>query len=165
MPEYIWGFACYFEVWSNTMMIYIFIVSTLWLIFEFLSYCYTLFLHSALFSVLNLTFRAQQWDFSVFWCNTLLWNFTVGQWMWDVHRDSLLLFHWKQKLTNWNLEFWIKNIKKNTFFWQGTGCEMYTETLSSSFIGMSFAKAAEICFVKVRNYLFFLAQMIYHSWK
>ena len=41
------------------------------------------------------------------------------------------------------------------FFWicQGTGCEMYTETLSSSFIGMSFAKAAEICFVKVRNYL------------
>ena len=116
MPEYIWGFAGYFEVWSNTMMIYIFIVSTLWFIFEFLSYCYTLFLHSALFSVLNLTFRAQQWDFSVFWCNTLLWNFTVGQWMWDVHRDSLLLFHWKQKLTNWNLEFWIKNIKKIHFF-------------------------------------------------
>ena len=115
MPEYIWGFAGYFEVWSNTMMIYIFIVSTLWFIFEFLSYCYTLFLHSALFSVLNLTFRAQQWDFSVFWCNTLLWNFTVGQWMWDVHRDSLLLFHWKQKLTNWNLEFLIKN----TFFLAG----------------------------------------------
>ena len=32
---------------------------------------------------------------------------------------------------------------------QGTGCEMYTETLSSSFIGMSFSQAAETCFVKV----------------
>ena len=32
---------------------------------------------------------------------------------------------------------------------QGTGCEMYTETLSPSFIGMSFAQAAETCFVKV----------------
>ena len=31
----------------------------------------------------------------------------------------------------------------------GTGCEMYTETLSSSFIGMSFSQAAETCFVKV----------------
>ena len=38
-------------------------------------------------------------------------------------------------------------------FWnilfQGTGCEMYTETLSSSFIGMTFSQAAETCFVKV----------------
>jgi hypothetical protein len=33
---------------------------------------------------------------------------------------------------------------------QGTGCEMYTETLSPSFIGMSFAQAAETCFVKVQ---------------
>ena len=32
---------------------------------------------------------------------------------------------------------------------QGTGCEMYTETLSSSFIGMTFSQAAETCFVKV----------------
>ena len=34
---------------------------------------------------------------------------------------------------------------------QGTGCEMYTETLSSSFIGMSFSQAAETCFVKVKS--------------
>ena len=33
---------------------------------------------------------------------------------------------------------------------QGTGCEMYTEMLSTSFIGMSFTQAAEACFVKVR---------------
>ena len=33
---------------------------------------------------------------------------------------------------------------------QGTGCEMYTETLSSSFIGMTFSQAAETCFVRVR---------------
>ena len=32
---------------------------------------------------------------------------------------------------------------------EGTGCEMYTETLSSSFIGMTFSQAAETCFVKV----------------
>ena len=32
---------------------------------------------------------------------------------------------------------------------QGTGCEMYTETLSTSFIGMTFSQAAETCFVKV----------------
>ena len=34
---------------------------------------------------------------------------------------------------------------------QGTGCEMYTETLSSSFIGMTFSQAAETCFVKVKT--------------
>jgi hypothetical protein len=34
---------------------------------------------------------------------------------------------------------------------KGTGCEMYTETLSPSFIGMSFAQAAETCFVKVTS--------------
>ena len=39
-------------------------------------------------------------------------------------------------------------------FPQGTGCEMYTETLSSSFIGMSFSRAAEICFVKVNIYIY-----------
>ena len=33
---------------------------------------------------------------------------------------------------------------------QGTGCEMYTETLSTSFIGMTFSEAAETCFVKVK---------------
>ena len=33
---------------------------------------------------------------------------------------------------------------------EGTGCEMYTETLSVSFIGMTFSQAAETCFVKVK---------------
>jgi len=32
----------------------------------------------------------------------------------------------------------------------GTGCEMYTETLSPTFTGMTFAQAAELCFVKLR---------------
>ncbi|XP_054706428.1 calcium-activated potassium channel slowpoke-like [Uloborus diversus] len=32
----------------------------------------------------------------------------------------------------------------------GTGMEMYTETLSPSFVGMSFPQAAELCFVKLR---------------
>merc|ERR1719158_1162690 len=33
---------------------------------------------------------------------------------------------------------------------QGTGCEMYTETLSPSFTGMSFNQAAELCFIKLK---------------
>ena len=33
---------------------------------------------------------------------------------------------------------------------QGTGCEMYTEQLSPSFIGMTFAQAAECCFTKLK---------------
>merc|ERR1719431_1078926 len=33
---------------------------------------------------------------------------------------------------------------------QGTGCEMYTETLSPTFTGMSFSQAAELCFVKLK---------------
>ena len=33
---------------------------------------------------------------------------------------------------------------------QGTGCEMYTETLSPSFTTMTFAMAAELCFVKLK---------------
>ncbi|GFY61234.1 calcium-activated potassium channel slowpoke [Trichonephila inaurata madagascariensis] len=32
----------------------------------------------------------------------------------------------------------------------GTGMEMYTETLSTSFVGMSFPQAAELCFVKLK---------------
>ena len=38
----------------------------------------------------------------------------------------------------------------NNLVVQGTGCEMYTETLSPSFNGMSFVQAAETCFVRVR---------------
>ena len=37
---------------------------------------------------------------------------------------------------------------------------MYTETLSPSFIGMSFAQAAETCFVKVLYVIFIRA--LYH---
>jgi len=33
---------------------------------------------------------------------------------------------------------------------QGTGCEMYTETLSPSFAGMSFSQTAELCFMKLK---------------
>ncbi|XP_063360234.1 calcium-activated potassium channel slowpoke isoform X2 [Cydia amplana] len=33
---------------------------------------------------------------------------------------------------------------------QGTGCEMYTETLSTSFTGMSFPSASELCFTKLK---------------
>ncbi|XP_050515807.1 calcium-activated potassium channel slowpoke isoform X1 [Diabrotica virgifera virgifera] len=33
---------------------------------------------------------------------------------------------------------------------QGTGCEMYTETLSTSFTGMSFTQASELCFIKLK---------------
>ena len=39
---------------------------------------------------------------------------------------------------------------------QGTGCEMYTETLSTSFINMTFSQAAETCFVKVKYILIHL---------
>jgi potassium large conductance calcium-activated channel subfamily M alpha protein 1 len=33
---------------------------------------------------------------------------------------------------------------------RGTGMEMYTETLSPSFIGMPFAQATELCFTKLK---------------
>ncbi|OQV15482.1 Calcium-activated potassium channel slowpoke [Hypsibius exemplaris] len=33
---------------------------------------------------------------------------------------------------------------------RGTGMEMYTETLSNSFVGMTFPEAAEICFIKLK---------------
>ncbi|CAG4917846.1 unnamed protein product [Colias eurytheme] len=33
---------------------------------------------------------------------------------------------------------------------QGTGCEMYTESLSTSFTGMTFAQASELCFTKLK---------------
>ena len=32
----------------------------------------------------------------------------------------------------------------------GTGMEMYTENLSNSFAGMTFAQASELCFVKLK---------------
>merc|ERR1719362_1078375 len=33
---------------------------------------------------------------------------------------------------------------------QGAGCEMYTETLSPTFTGMTFSQASELCFVKLK---------------
>ena len=65
---------------------------------------------------------------------------------------------WKNTCNNnWLGQFeysrWINhNLFLNNPIWceQGTGCEMYTETLSPSFIGMSFGQAAETCFVRVR---------------
>ncbi|KAE8746475.1 calcium-activated potassium channel slowpoke [Frankliniella occidentalis] len=33
---------------------------------------------------------------------------------------------------------------------QGTGCEMYTETLSPSFTGMTFPQSSELCFTKLK---------------
>uniref|UniRef100_A0A061QHQ8 BK channel n=1 Tax=Cupiennius salei TaxID=6928 RepID=A0A061QHQ8_CUPSA len=43
----------------------------------------------------------------------------------------------------------------------GTGMEMYTETLSTSFVGMSFPQAAELCFVKLK--LLLLAIEVTHD--
>ena len=37
---------------------------------------------------------------------------------------------------------------------QGTGCEMYTETLSPTFTGMTFSQASELCFVKLKVMFF-----------
>jgi potassium large conductance calcium-activated channel subfamily M alpha protein 1 len=33
---------------------------------------------------------------------------------------------------------------------QGTGCEMYTESLSPTFTGMTFPEASSVCFVKLK---------------
>ena len=37
-----------------------------------------------------------------------------------------------------------------TFYSQGTGCEMYTEILSPSFVGMTFNQASVLCFTKLK---------------
>ena len=62
----------------------------------------------------------------------------------------------KQK-TNKKQTQTIKIWRKSSEKIQGTGCEMYTETLSSSFNGMSFRQAAEysFCFNKKKTKLFF----------
>ncbi|EDS25827.1 calcium-activated potassium channel alpha chain [Culex quinquefasciatus] len=83
-----------------------------------------------------------------------------------------LLAHTKKKKTTkkWNFEHYQPSIHrtvKSTHFlnnsfkspdmqvWtndylRGTGMEMYTETLSPSFIGMPFAQATELCFTKLK---------------
>ena len=47
------------------------------------------------------------------------------------------LFAMRSGETSSDMEDWLKD------YLQGTGCEMYTETLSHSFAGMTFAQAAE----------------------
>ncbi|XP_038108937.1 calcium-activated potassium channel slowpoke isoform X13 [Culex quinquefasciatus] len=49
----------------------------------------------------------------------------------------------------------LKRLSPDTQAWQndylqGTGCEMYTETLSPSFTGMTFPQASELCFTKLK---------------
>ena len=59
------------------------------------------------------------------------------------------------EMKRWQNEYlqvtWTEEDLRLSFLFQGTGCEMYTETLSSSFIGMTFSQAAETCFVQVRT--------------
>ena len=57
----------------------------------------------------------------------------------------------------------------STLHHQGTGCEMYTETLSPSFSGMTFSHAAEICYIKVLSEAVFQSRIfkpsfIVYSW-
>ena len=44
----------------------------------------------------------------------------------------------------------IKNLIRDIHFFQGTGCEMYTEILSPSFVGMTFNQASVLCFTKLK---------------
>ena len=45
--------------------------------------------------------------------------------------------------TSSDMEDWLKD------YLQGTGCEMYTEVLSPSFVGMTFNQASVLCFSKL----------------
>ena len=61
---------------------------------------------------------------------TKWWHGSLAEW---VHSGELFIFYYFSKPKN-----------------QGTGCEMYTETLSPTFTGMTFAQASELCFVKLK---------------
>jgi len=54
------------------------------------------------------------------------------------------LFAMRSGDTNSDMEVWQRD------YLTGTGCEMYTEHLSPSFVGMTFNQAAELCFVKLK---------------
>lgn len=41
----------------------------------------------------------------------------------------------------------------------GTGMEMYTEHLSGSFLGMTFAQASELCFTKLKLLLLAISRI------
>lgn len=54
------------------------------------------------------------------------------------------LFAMRSGDTNSDMEIWQRD------YLTGTGCEMYTEILSPSFVGMTFNQAAELCFTKLK---------------
>ncbi|KAF2899402.1 hypothetical protein ILUMI_06771, partial [Ignelater luminosus] len=54
------------------------------------------------------------------------------------------LFAMRSFKTSPDMQMWTND------YLRGTGMEMYTETLSPSFIGMPFAQAAELCFTKLK---------------
>ena len=53
------------------------------------------------------------------------------------------LFAMRSGETSSDMEDWLKD------YLQGTGCEMYTEVLSPSFVGMTFNQASVLCFSKL----------------
>jgi len=54
------------------------------------------------------------------------------------------LFAMRSGDTNSDMEIWQRD------YLTGTGCEMYTEILSPSFVGMTFNQASELCFTKLK---------------
>ncbi|XP_050515808.1 calcium-activated potassium channel slowpoke isoform X2 [Diabrotica virgifera virgifera] len=54
------------------------------------------------------------------------------------------LFAMRSFKTSSDMQVWTND------YLRGTGMEMYTETLSPSFIGMPFPKATELCFIKLK---------------
>ena len=54
------------------------------------------------------------------------------------------LFAMRSGETNSEMEAWQRD------YLQGTGCEMYTEILSPSFVGMTFNQASVLCFTKLK---------------
>ncbi|KAL7018336.1 hypothetical protein ACKWTF_010719 [Chironomus riparius] len=54
------------------------------------------------------------------------------------------LFAMRSFKTSPDMQIWQND------YLQGTGCEMYTETLSPSFTGMTFPQACELCFTKLK---------------
>ncbi|KAG5672707.1 hypothetical protein PVAND_002814 [Polypedilum vanderplanki] len=54
------------------------------------------------------------------------------------------LFAMRSFKTSPDMQIWQND------YLQGTGCEMYTETLSPSFTGMTFPQASELCFTKLK---------------
>ena len=66
----------------------------------------------------------------------------------DAEDDSSIMlvsmFAMKADLSSPEMKQW-----QNEYL-QGTGCEMYTETLSSSFVRLTYSQTAETCFVRLK---------------